>query len=166
MSGSYYYGTNPRHRGTDFWVPSGNPVYAAASGTVEYIHTGCVPGTLPVNISCGDGLGNWVGIVHADGMRSMYGHLTSVNVTVGQVITCTSGPGGTVIGYSGNTGDSTNQHLHFELRYGGLNIANTSYDPFGGSLSQSFDYWYQYALVADPLHPGYQMHYPATTCAP
>lgn len=158
---AYYYGVNPRHRGTDFGVPAGNPVYVAASGTVAYVNTGCVAG----NLTCGGGLGNWVGIHHADGMYSMYAHLSSVSVSVGQVLTCVSGPGGTLVGYSGNTGDSTAAHLHFELR-SGLGTTDTSHDPFGGTLSQPFDYWHDWALVADPLRPGYQMHYPTTTCAP
>lgn len=155
----YYYGTSPRHRGTDFGVTVGTPVYAAASGTVKWVQTGCTPG----NLTCGGGLGNWVAILHADGWYSIYAHLSSVGVSMNQPITCISGPGGTQIGLSGNTGDSTGAHLHFELR-NGLSGSSISRDPFAGSESQPTEYWAQFAWVPDPLRPGYNMHYPTTLC--
>ncbi len=156
----YYYGNNPRHRGTDFGVSSGTSVYAAASGTVASVTTGC-PAT--GNPSCGSNLGNHVWIQHADGWYTLYAHLSSVNVTNGQSITCVSGPGGTLVGLSGRSGSVTGPHLHFELR-SSMSASGTSRDPFAGSESQATEYWYQYALIPDPLHSGSNMHYPAATC--
>jgi murein DD-endopeptidase MepM/ murein hydrolase activator NlpD len=72
---------------------------------------------------------------------------------------------GAQVGFSGNTGDSTAAHLHFELR-NGLNVSNTSRDPFAGTESQSTEYWYQFTLVTDPLNPSNQIHYPTFACQP
>jgi murein DD-endopeptidase MepM/ murein hydrolase activator NlpD len=161
-SSQYYYGNNPRHRGTDFGAPSGTSVYAAAGGTVSDVQSGCAPTGDP---GCGGELGNHVWIRHSDGWYTLYAHLSSVNVVLGQKLTCVSGPGGTLIGLSGRSGRATGPHLHFEIR-SAMSSSGTSRDPFSGGESQSTEYWYQYALVADPLRPGYQMHYPTTTCQP
>ncbi|MBV8798614.1 MAG: M23 family metallopeptidase [Alphaproteobacteria bacterium] len=157
-SGSSYF--HDGHRGTDFALPEGNVVYASASGTVVYTNTSCPDKIQP---SCGGGLGNWVAIRHPDGKVSIYGHLVRVDVSVGQVITCVNGPSGFQVGLSGISGNSTGPHLHFELR-SGTRGGDVSYDPFAGPYSQSLEYWYRYALVNDPLHPGQKMHYPAATC--
>ena len=150
----YYYGNNPRHRGTDFGASAGTAVYAGANGTVAYVNTGCTAGDL----NCGGGFGNWVGILHSDGWYSIYAHLSSASVTQGSSISC-----GSLVGYSGNTGDSTAPHLHFELRYG-LSSSDASRDPFAGSESQSTEYWYEHNLITDPLNSSNQIHYPTTAC--
>lgn len=62
----------------------------------------------------GGGLGNHVVIAHGSGMTSVYGHLDSTTVHVGQLVTEQ-----TVIGYEGSTGASTGPHLHFEIRING-----------------------------------------------
>jgi murein DD-endopeptidase MepM/ murein hydrolase activator NlpD len=59
-------------------------------------------------------LGNHVVIDHGNGVTSVYGHLASVNVTVGQQVDQTS-----VVGFEGTTGASTGTHLHFEIRVNG-----------------------------------------------
>ncbi len=158
----YYYGNNPRHRGTDFGTPEGTSVYAAAGGTVSEVKSGCAPTGDP---ACGGELGNHVWIKHSDGWYTLYAHLSSVNVALGQKLTCVSGPGGTLVGLSGRSGRATGPHLHFEIR-SSMSSSGTSRDPFAGGESQGTEYWYQYALVADPLRPGYQMHYPTTACQP
>jgi len=60
------------------------------------------------------GLGNHVVVDHGNGVTSVYGHLDSISVTVGQQVDTT-----TVLGYEGTTGASTGPHVHFEIRVNG-----------------------------------------------
>jgi len=87
------------HAGIDLIAPRGTPVAAAGSGRVVW--AGLRPG----------GWGLLVTIAHADGVRSMYAHLSRVEVRLGQRVTT-----GARIGLVGSTGDATGPHLHFELR--------------------------------------------------
>jgi murein DD-endopeptidase MepM/ murein hydrolase activator NlpD len=97
------------HGGVDFAVSTGTPVMAANDGVVV--------GT-PYDA---DGFGNYVQIQHRDGHSSYYGHLASKGVSEGQEVTA-----GQVVGVSGNSGNSTGPHLHFEVRRGGIKV-----DPLG-----------------------------------
>ncbi|MFF4492167.1 M23 family metallopeptidase [Streptomyces sp. NPDC001544] len=92
-----------RHSGQDFAVPIGTEVVAAHGGTV--VKAG--------GWGAGDGpaYGNAIVIKHADGQYSQYAHLSRVDVRVGQVVTT-----GQHIAESGNTGNTTGPHLHFEIR--------------------------------------------------
>jgi len=87
--------------GVDIAAPKGSPIYAAASGTVIVSRASGWNG----------GYGNYVVIDHGDGTQTLYGHLSSDNVSVGQRVTR-----GQQIGGVGNTGKSTGYHLHFEVR--------------------------------------------------
>lgn len=60
------------------------------------------------------GLGNHVVLDHGSGVTSVYGHLASISVKVGDVLETN-----TVVGYEGSTGVSTGPHLHFEIRVNG-----------------------------------------------
>lgn len=64
-------------------------------------------------------LGNHVVVDHGDGMTSLYAHLSSIDVSVGQIV-----DQDTVLGLEGSTGASTGTHLHFEIR-----INNQAVDP-------------------------------------
>ncbi|MGW6909771.1 M23 family metallopeptidase [Streptomyces sp. NPDC054940] len=91
------------HSGQDFAVPSGTQVVAAHGGTV--VKAG--------GNGAGDGpaYGNAVVIKHGNGTFSQYAHLSRVDVKIGQVVKT-----GQQIAKSGNTGNSSGPHLHFEIR--------------------------------------------------
>ncbi|MEU9214576.1 M23 family metallopeptidase [Streptomyces sp. NPDC048415] len=91
------------HSGQDFAVASGTEVLAAHGGTV--VKTG--------GNGAGDGpaYGNAIVIKHGNGTYSQYAHLSRIDVKVGQVVTT-----GQHIALSGNTGNSSGPHLHFEIR--------------------------------------------------
>lgn len=91
------------HSGQDFAVPSGTKVVAAHGGTV--VKAG--------GNGAGDGpaYGNAVVIRHGNGTYSQYAHLSRIGVRTGQVVTT-----GQRIALSGNTGNSSGPHLHFEIR--------------------------------------------------
>ena len=96
------------HMALDIAAPVGTPIVAARSGRVVEVNTG----------SWDYGYGNDVIIDHGDGTRSLYAHMQSVNVNVGQVV---SG-GSTTIGWIGLTGRTTGPHVHFEIRKNGANV--------------------------------------------
>ncbi|KUL39614.1 M23 family metallopeptidase [Streptomyces regalis] len=91
------------HSGQDFAVASGTQVVAAHGGTV--VKAG--------GNGAGDGpaYGNAVVIKHGNGSYSQYAHLSRIDVKVGQVVKT-----GQHIAKSGNTGNSSGPHLHFEIR--------------------------------------------------
>jgi len=96
----YKSGTHP---GVDFAASIGTPVQAALSGTV--VGSGNMD-------TAGGGrcrsYGKWVMIKHANGLSTLYAHLSLIAVTTGQELLT-----GQVLGYSGNTGATTGPHLHF-----------------------------------------------------
>ncbi|WP_031077330.1 M23 family metallopeptidase [Streptomyces sp. NRRL S-118] len=92
-----------KHSGQDFAVPVGTPVKAAHSGVV--VKAG------PNGGGDGPAYGNAVVIKHANGTYSQYAHLSKINVGIGKAVKT-----GQVIAKSGNTGNSSGPHLHFEIR--------------------------------------------------
>jgi murein DD-endopeptidase MepM/ murein hydrolase activator NlpD len=103
LSGNPY---GPGHLGIDINAPEGSNVYAAGSGVVTMAQGGW-----------NYGYGNVIQIDHGNGYVSVYAHLSQINVGV-----CQSVGQGTLIGLSGNTGNSFGAHLHFEIRIGGKNV--------------------------------------------
>ncbi|MFJ4368103.1 M23 family metallopeptidase [Streptomyces chartreusis] len=91
------------HSGQDFAVPTGTQVVAAHGGTV--VKAG--------GNGAGDGpaYGNAIVIKHGNGTFSQYAHLSRIDVKIGQVVKT-----GQKIAKSGNTGNSSGPHLHFEIR--------------------------------------------------
>jgi len=89
------------HEGIDIAVGEGTPVRAAAAGTV--IYAGWM-----------SGYGNLVAVDHGNGLSTAYAHNSSLAVSVGQSVAA-----GEIVSYSGNTGNSTGPHVHFEVRVDG-----------------------------------------------
>lgn len=84
-------------------------IRSALAGKVAYVKTGCVVG----NTSCGGGFGNHVRLAHGGNYYTMYGHLKSTSVVVGDKV-----GRGVLLGYDGTTGLSDGDHLHFALHNG------------------------------------------------
>ncbi|MGU3410442.1 M23 family metallopeptidase [Microbacterium sp. M1A1_1b] len=89
------------HQGLDFAAATGTPVVAAMPGRV-------------VSAGVSGGYGNQVLVQHAGGLQTRYGHLSRIDVAVGQVVTA-----GERVGAVGSSGVSTGPHLHFEVIVGG-----------------------------------------------
>lgn len=89
------------HSGTDIATPGGTPILAAADGTVTIANA---------IDSWGGGYGYHIKVKHNDTYDTLYAHCSSICVTVGQEV-----KQGEVIGYVGTTGNSTGNHLHFEV---------------------------------------------------
>ena len=128
--------TRANHRGTDFGVPVGTEVRAAAAGTVLRSVTGC-PARGSMSSTCGGSFGNHVIVVHDGGLATLYAHLSpdGTQARRGARVEC-----GDVLGHSGNSGRSSGPHLHFEVRSGVRDEATyfrrgNTIDPYGGSCS-------------------------------
>jgi len=93
----------------DFSVPLGTPLVAIADGTVAHMYNGTKPGDPCYNgggKECNNAA-NYVSVLHNDGTRSIYAHLSETFVAVGEKV-----PRGVAVGKSGSTGWSTGPHAH------------------------------------------------------
>lgn len=98
------------HKGIDYAAPAGTPVYASAAGKV--IYSGYNSG----------GYGKLVIIEHSNGYQTYYAHNSSLYVNVGETVSK-----GERIAGVGSTGDSTGNHLHFEIRKNGTPVNPANY---------------------------------------
>lgn len=110
-SGTWVRGFYAGHSGIDLAASTGTPIYAANSGNVLF-----------------SGFSRWgygeaIVLEHGGIFSTLYGHMNSRAVSCGQFVTV-----GQVIGYVGNTGNSSGSHLHFEIRAND-NPANPSTTP-------------------------------------
>lgn len=87
------------HRGIDYAVNIGTPIYAPADGVVELTR------------KSNKGSGNFLRLIHSFGFTSSYSHLKAFKVKPGEYV-----KKGDLIALSGNTGLSTGYHLHYEVR--------------------------------------------------
>lgn len=92
------------HKGVDWGTPIGTPVYASCGGVV-------------LSAGWSGGYGYCVYISHPDGKQTRYAHCSQVKVSKGQTVSQ-----GQLIAYSGNTGNSTGPHLHFEIIVNGVQV--------------------------------------------
>ncbi len=107
------YGVTDVHRGMDVPAPAGTPIYAAAAGVVS--------------TNAHWTYGTCVKISHTPSMVTIYGHMSAraAGITDGVVVNK-----GDLIGYVGSTGNSTGNHLHFELDINGKPTSSRPYlDP-------------------------------------
>lgn len=100
QSGAY---NGQGHNGVDFRAPVGTKITSALAGSV------IATGDTDLARGCYS-YGKWVLVRHGNGLSTLYAHLSSISVSVGQQVTT-----GQLIGYSGNTGYSTGPHLHFSV---------------------------------------------------
>ncbi|MGB9674363.1 MAG: M23 family metallopeptidase [Anaerolineales bacterium] len=104
IKGALTQSAHPGHIALDFGAPVGTPVKATMDGKVIYAGWN------------NEGYGNLV-IVENGPYLTYFAHLSKIPVKVGEKVKA-----GMVIGYSGNTGNSTGPHLHYEVRKNGVQI--------------------------------------------
>lgn len=129
------------HNGIDIAAPAGSPIYAAASGEVAYTDKSDAS------------YGNWVAIKHnistktgSAGIVTVYAHLRTIKVSPGQKLSQ-----GDLIGYEGNTGNTTKKlygpergyHLHFGVYdQEGFGVKDGAYQNIYGSYRLPYGYTY------------------------
>ena len=96
-----FVGRPAMHTGLDFRAAAGNPVRTTANGKV-------------ISANWTGGYGRMVEVDHGNGLSTRYGHLSEIDVKIGQTVKA-----GQVIGEVGSTGRSTGPHLHYETRIDG-----------------------------------------------
>ncbi len=97
------------HYALDVAIAYGTPIYASNDGTV-------------LTATWHSSYGYYIVIDHGNGMSTLYAHCSSLNVSAGQKVTK-----GQTIGGVGSTGYSTGNHLHFEVRKGGVKVNPLNY---------------------------------------
>lgn len=98
------------HTGIDISGNYGDNIFAYKSGTVVKVQYS------------NKSYGNMVLIAHANGTQTRYAHMSSISVSNGQTVDC-----GQVIGHVGSTGNSTGNHLHFEVIINGSTVNPYNY---------------------------------------
>ena len=111
------------HTGLDFRGDTGDPIHATAAGTV-------------VGAGWSGGYGRMVEIDHGNGLSTRYGHLSQIDVKVGDEIRI-----GQVIGRMGSTGRSTGPHLHYETRIDGDAVDPQKFLHAGARLAGASSDW-------------------------
>lgn len=113
-----FLGRPAMHTGLDFRASTGDPVRVTANGKV-------------VNAGWSGGYGRMVEVNHGNGLSTRYGHLSQINVKVGEYVKI-----GQVVGEVGSTGRSTGPHLHYETRIDGEAVDPQKFLRAGVRLSQ------------------------------
>ena len=100
-------GVDKMHTGVDFPAKNGTPVLATATGRVGKL----------VNDSDDSSYGKHIKLEHDEEYVTLYAHLSGIVVKLGQIV-----EEGDTIGFVGNTGRSTNPHLHYEVIRDGVHL--------------------------------------------
>ncbi len=108
----------------DFTAPVGTPIYATGDGKVVEL-----AGSRQTKVS----FGLYAKIDHGFGYETLYAHMNSFNVRLGQEVRR-----GDVIGYVGNSGGSTAPHLHYEVHRNGSPV-NPQHYYFKDLTPQEFE---------------------------
>ncbi|TPM03253.1 M23 family peptidase [Mesorhizobium sp. B2-3-11] len=111
-------GTAALHSGMDFRAPIGMPAKVTAPGIVT-------------KAGWNGGYGRMVEVDHGNGFATRYGHLSEIDVTVGEKLDA-----GAVIGKTGSSGRSTGPHLHYEVRHNGEAIDPLRFLTLGRKVAQ------------------------------
>ena len=147
LSSSFGYRSDPfsgrstMHKGVDFSLKPGNPIYATGDGVVESVGFEFF------------GYGNSVLIDHGFGYKTRYAHLKTIGVVEGMPV-----KRGECIGQSGNTGKSSGPHLHYEVIYKGRPVNPYNYYDLD-MTPQEYSTLVQSTADASPkitLHPSHQ----------
>jgi murein DD-endopeptidase MepM/ murein hydrolase activator NlpD len=114
------------HAGIDLGAPGGTPIYAAAAGKI-------------MQAGWNDGYGNYILMDHGGGLGTSYGHMSSIVAQAGQIVAAQA-----LIGRVGTTGDSTGDHLHFEVLQNGNRVNPRGFAQFdsGGWLKPGWSATY------------------------
>lgn len=114
ITATMYYSNGSYHGALDYGIPVGTPIYASADGVVY----------ATANLTTS--YGTYVVIQHTNGLQTWYAHGTpgSIAVSPGQIVSR-----GQQIMKSGNSGNSSGPHLHFEVRVAPYNYSNCRVDP-------------------------------------
>jgi murein DD-endopeptidase MepM/ murein hydrolase activator NlpD len=115
------------HNGIDIGMPIGTPITAALSGTV--LGTGNTDLAHSASGAQCYSFGKWVMIKHANGLATLYAHLSQIGVSAGQSVST-----GQTIGYSGMTGYATGPHLHFGV-YASAGVQIMTLNQFKGAVT-------------------------------
>lgn len=97
------------HYGMDFTAPVGTDIFVTGNGIVKEVGRNA-------------GYGNTIVVDHGYGYETLYGHLSRMNVRVGQTVNR-----GDVIGFVGSSGASTSPHLHYEVMKNGQKVNPQNY---------------------------------------
>ncbi len=102
-------GASTNHKGIDLAAPLGTPIYATADGIVS-------------RSGWAKGYGKVVYIDHGNGIQTRYAHMSGIAAGEGERVRK-----GDVVGYVGSTGNSTGNHLHYEVRVDGVPMNPSSF---------------------------------------
>ena len=111
----YIFGSYSFHSGIDIAAPYGTPIAAADGGRVTWAGYGS---------GSYWSYGNYVVIDHENGLQTIYGHCSSVDVVPGERVYK-----GQTVGRVGSTGRSTGSHLHFQVKQNGVTVSPYTYLP-------------------------------------